>query len=147
MLHPPHGECKVYWCDQACFAVLQGSFNREGVLVMTAAIQQAWRDAGQPGHWAHVMDLHLWQGGTQSGFAASHDLLVWATSHGAHAILRIHTARFLARVTENQGVFNGIEVPVVTLNTREQAWEWLSANGFECDPRKLLETVTNGPAA
>lgn len=147
MPHPPHGECKVYWCDQACFAVLQGSFNREGVLVMTAAIQQAWRDAGQPTHWAHVMDLHQWQGGTESGFAASHDLLVWATSHGADAIIRIHTVGFLARVTENQGVFDGIEVPVITVSAREQAWEWLSANGFECEACKRLAAAGDCPVA
>lgn len=139
MPYSPHGICKVQWCDQVCLAVLQGSFNTEGVQVMLAAIQQAWRDAGQPPHWAHVMDLHLWQGGTESGFAASHDLLVWAITHGAHAVIRIHTVRFLARVTESQGVFDGINVPVITVNTREQAWEWLESHGFCCETCKGLK--------
>lgn len=142
MPYSPHGVCKVQWCDQVCFAILQGSFNSEGVLVMLASIQQAWRDAGEPEHWAHVMDLHQWQGGTESGFAASHELLVWATAHGAHAIVRIHTVGFLARVTENQGVFDGIEVPIITVTTREQAWDWLDTHGFRCDACKTLKPAS-----
>ncbi|WP_345531873.1 hypothetical protein [Viridibacterium curvum] len=119
-----------------CFAILEGSFNREGVLLMTASIQQAWQEAGQPARWAHVMDLHQWQGGTESGFAASHDLLAWAVANGAKAIIRIHAVEFLARVTENQGVFDGINVPIITIHTCDEAWQWLEAQGFDCESCK-----------
>ena len=105
---------------------------------MTESIQQAWRAAGQPDHWAHVMDLHQWQGGTESGFAASHALLAWATAHGAHAVVRIHQFNFLARVTEHQGVFDGIDVPIITVHTREEAWVWLEGHGFRSDVREAL---------
>lgn len=138
MSKAPHGTCTVRWYDQVCFAVLHGCFNEEGVFVMTESIQQAWRAAGQPDHWAHVMDLHQWQGGTESGFAASHALLAWATAHGAHAVVRIHKSSFLARVTEHQGVFDGINVPIITVRTREEAWDWLAGRGFRSHVREAL---------
>lgn len=80
------------------------------------------------------MDLREWQGGTRDGFAASHELLMWNVAHGAKAIIRIHRAMFLARVTERQGVFDDISVPIITVSTPEQAWEWLEAHDIACLP-------------
>ncbi|WP_417068189.1 hypothetical protein [Niveibacterium terrae] len=129
-----HGEFSVQWFAQVCLVTLRDSFNREGVLAMAAGIRQAWLDAGQPTHWAHVMDLREWQGGTRDGFAASHELLMWNVAHGAKAIIRIHSAMFLARVTERQHVFDDISVPIITVSTPEQAWGWLETHGIACLP-------------
>lgn len=134
----PHGTCTVRWNGEVCFAVLNGCFNHEGVFAMTALIQQAWHEAGEPPRWAHVMDLFEWQGGTESGFAASHALLDWAITHGAQAIVRISTNNFLLHVTEHQGVYSGIDVPVVKVRSREDAWDWLAAHGFSSSLREEL---------
>lgn len=106
---------------------------------MMESIQQAWKEAGQPARWAHVMDLHLWEGGTESGFAASHALLAWAAAHGAQAVVRIHKkSNYLARVTEHLGVFDGVELPIVKVHTREEAWDWLAEHGFRGHVREAL---------
>lgn len=135
-----HGVFSVRWCDEVCFVVLEESFNREGVLAMSAAIRQAWQAAGQPARWAHVMDLRRWQGGTPEGFAASHDLLAWNIAHGARAIVRIHALKILARITENQDVFAGIDIPILTTGSCAEAWRWLEAQGIACSHCKSLDT-------
>lgn len=133
MSRTAHGRFNICWCDQACLVVLEDSFNREGVEAMLEGIRAAWQAAGSPTGWAHVMDLHHWEGGTPDGFAASHELLRWVTAHGAQAIVRIHLDSFLARMTEGRGVFDDIDVPVITVATREEACEWLQARGIRCD--------------
>jgi len=147
MSNTPHGTCTVRWYDQVCFAVLEGCFNDEGVRVMTERIQQAWKEAGKPAHWAHVMDLHQWEGGTEAAFAASHALLAWAAAHGAHAVVRIHKkSNFLAVVTERLGIFDGIELPIANVNTREEAWDWLAEHGFRSHVREALMMERDRPA-
>lgn len=128
-----HGEFSVQWCDQICLVRLRGSFNREGVLAMLAGVRERWHAEGKPVRWAYVMDLRAWLGGTADGYAASHELLLWMVEHGAGAIVRIHASSFLAAVTVNQGVYVGIDVPVATVHTPEEAQAWLTANGFRCE--------------
>lgn len=130
MTNTAHGGFSIQWCDQVCLIVLCGSFNREGVMAMAAAIRQAWLEAGKPACWAHVMDLLQWEGGTADGFSASQELLHWSTAHGAEAVVRIHLGRFLARLTESRGVFDELQVPVITVSTREEAWNWLKSRGL-----------------
>lgn len=127
-----HGEFSVQWYDQVCLVTLTGCFNREGVLAMLAGVQESWRAAGEPVHWAYVMDLRVWDGGTADGFAASHDLLMWMIAHGAEAIVRLHASSFLATVTRKQGVYDGVDVPVATLYSPDEARDWLSLHGFRC---------------
>lgn len=127
-----HGRFSICWCDQVCLIALEDSFNREGVIAMLDGVRTAWRDAGSPTGWAYVMDLHRWEGGTPDGFEASRDLLRWVVAHGATHIVRIHLDSFLARMTEGRGVFDDIEVPIVTVPTREAAQDWLQGRGIRC---------------
>jgi hypothetical protein len=132
MQHSVHGRFSVSWCDQVCLVTLEDSFNREGVLAMLDGVRTAWQCAGSPSGWAYVMDLHRWEGGTPDGFETSRDLLRWVVAHGAKRIVRIHLDSFLARMTEGRGVFEDIDVPVVTVASREAARDWLISQGTGC---------------
>lgn len=138
MTKSAHGHFSIAWCDQVCLVRLSGSFNREGVVALTAAVIQRWEEAGRPQVWAHVMDLRQWEGGTPDSFAAARELVAWTVSHGAAAIARLQSSNFLSRITDRQGVLDEAGVPIVDLSTPEETWRWLRSRGLLCEACQAL---------
>jgi hypothetical protein len=134
-----HGDCEVHWCGQMCLAVLRGAFNREGVARMAEAVRAAWHAAGEPGEWAHVVDLRRWEGGTPDSFEVAHELVNWTMAHGVCAIVRLCHSNFITRIVDRQGTLEDSTVPVMDFADPDEAWAWLQVRGLareEC--RQLI---------
>ncbi len=134
MPNTAHGQVRITRCGDVICAHLAGSFNQEGSRLFAEAVRHAWREAGQPARWAFVVDARRWEGGTPDSFANAAAITAWVCAHGAVAIARVFTGKFLARVVDNQEVMRDAHVPILTCESLDAAWDWLEARGIACAP-------------
>lgn len=138
----PHGQFSICWLDQICVVCLAGTFNRPGAQALHRALAAAWENAGRPEHWAHIVDLRTWEGGTPKSFGAGRDMAEWSFAHGVAAVIRLHHGSFLPRMVDRHGVLDASPVPVLDCTDISDVRAALLTLGFAASG---LEQALNTP--
>lgn len=138
----PHGQFDIHWLDQICVVCLAGAFNRPGAQALHSALATAWENAGRPEHWAHIVDLRIWEGGTPKSFGAGRDMADWSFAHGVAVVIRLHHGSFLPRMVDRHGVLDASPVPVLDCAEISDVRAALLTHGFAVTG---LEQALNTP--
>lgn len=71
----PHGQYRVFWCDDVLYSQLTGAFNEESI-VRYVAEMKSLADARST-QWGRMADMRYWDGGTPGAAALFKDFASW----------------------------------------------------------------------
>lgn len=142
MTVPVHGEVTVRWHGRICLSILDGAFNEEGIARWFELVKQSWQQQGEPDDWAHVLNMHGWQGRTAGCDALMREAVAWTKAHGLR--LRIMmldkgaaSVFFMFTQSSNSIFSENREVTVVVCQNYDEVFDELQKRGFAITLQQL----------
>lgn len=71
----PHGQYRVFWCDDVLYSELVGTFNEEAILHYLDEMKTL--ASGRSTRWGRMADMRQWDGGTPGAAALFKGFAEW----------------------------------------------------------------------